>query len=105
LFAVCIVFALVTISGSLIAYNQYVPPRALVKMAAHSGDVTTLDWHPLQPNIVATGGASDRCVKVWNLESYLSINNKDDSNMSANLNTLSSRGDSVVSDSSGNESY
>lgn len=42
-------------------------------MAAHSGDASTVDWHPVKPYILATGGASDRSVKVWDLEKELSI--------------------------------
>jgi WD40 repeat protein len=83
------VFALVTSSGSLIAYNMNVKAKALLKITAHSGESTTLAWHPIQPNVVATGGASDRCVKVWDLESYLSMK-KDDSNMASNVNTMTS---------------
>jgi WD40 repeat protein len=45
----------------------------MIKMAAHSGDASTLDWHPVKPYILATGGASDRSVKVWDLEKELSI--------------------------------
>ena len=33
-------------------------------MAAHDGPVTCLQWHPTQPNILATGGR-DRLVKLW----------------------------------------
>jgi WD40 repeat protein len=66
-----------------------VKAKALLKITAHSGESTTLAWHPIQPNVVATGGASDRCVKVWDLESYLSMK-KDDSNMASNLNTMTS---------------
>jgi WD repeat-containing protein 24 len=102
------VFALVTSSGALIVYSQFVSARALVKLNAHSGDATSLDWHPTRRNIIATGGARDRCVKIWNLDYFLSVlfnNSKDESNMYANANTLSSRGDSVVSDSSGNDSH
>ena len=84
------VFALVTSSGSLIAYHMHVPPRALFKMTAHSGDATTLDWHPTVPGIIATGGANDRSVKVWNLEKHLSMNHKDDSHMASNMNTMTS---------------
>jgi WD40 repeat protein len=99
-----IVFALVTRSGSLIAYNKHIAGRALFKFSAHSGEATTLDWHPLRPTIIATGGGSvDRCVKIWDLEIYLSYM-KDDSNISTNANTLSSKGDSVQSDTSGNDS-
>lgn len=88
-FVVVTVFALVTSSGSLIAYNMNIKAKALVKITAHSGESTTLAWHPIKPNIVATGGASDRCVKVWDLESSLNMQ-KDDSNMSSNLNTMTS---------------
>jgi WD40 repeat protein len=68
-----LVFALVTSAGTLIAYNRHVPVRALVKLNAHSGDSVSIDWHPRRPYVVATGGARDRCVKVWNLESYLNL--------------------------------
>ena len=57
------VFALVTVSGCLIVYNMFVPARPIVKISAHAGDATTLDWHPTKPYIIATGGAGDRCVK------------------------------------------
>ncbi len=90
------VFAIVTSSGSLIAYNRNVKAKALLKITAHSGESTTLAWHPIQPNVVATGGASDRCVKVWDLESYLSMK-KDDSNMASNVNTMTS----VMTETSG----
>jgi WD40 repeat protein len=56
------VFAIVTAGGSLVVYNMHVRVRALVKIAAHSGDATTLSWHP-SPRmefVVATGGATDR---------------------------------------------
>lgn len=100
-------FALVTRSGWLIAYNLCLAGRALVKISAHSVDATALDWHPLKPNIIATGGAADRCIKIWDLDVFLSFltHGKDDNNISANANTFSSRADSVLSDSSGNESY
>ncbi len=58
-----IVFALVTVSGSLIVYNMNIPARALVKIAAHGEDASTLDWHPTRPFVLATGGSADRCVK------------------------------------------
>jgi WD40 repeat protein len=67
------VFGMVTTAGTLIVYNQLVPVRPLAKLNVHSGDAITLDWHPRRPFIVATGGARDRCVKVWNLESYLNL--------------------------------
>jgi WD40 repeat protein len=95
------VFALVTSAGTLIAYNRYVPVRALAKLTAHSGDAITLDWHPQRPYVVATGGARDRCVKVWNLESYLNIDSAGNVNastmstshiMNLNSNTVTSTG-------------
>ena len=95
-----LVFALVTTSGSLIAYNMNLKARALVKMTAHSGDATTLDWHPTRPYVVATGGAGDRCVKIWDLESYLNFN-KDENNMNVNQSTWTSRGESVGTEDSG----
>jgi WD40 repeat protein len=104
----------VTTSGSLIVYNQYVAARAIVKIAAHSGDASTLDWHPTRPNMLATGGASDRSVKIWDLERELSVlhggtttssttpthcnySTKDDitSQMERNSSTGTSRGESV----------
>ena len=56
-------FALVTVSGCLIVYNMFVSARPIIKISAHAGDATTLDWHPTKPYIIATGGAGDRCVK------------------------------------------
>jgi WD40 repeat protein len=100
------VFALVTTSGTLIVYNRYVSAHAIVKMTAHSGDATTLDWHPLRPNVIATGGANDRSVKVWDLEDALSLNLRDDGYVAINSNSLTSRGESIgTNDSSGNDSY
>jgi WD40 repeat protein len=68
-------------------------------MTAHSGDATTLDWHPTRPNIVATGGANDRSVKIWDLETSLSLS-KDDAYMNGNSNTVSSKGESVGTEDS-----
>ncbi len=68
-------------------------------MTAHAGDATTLDWHPRQRGIIATGGAGDRCVKIWNLLDKLNLE-KDDSYMAVNSNTVTSRADSIATDSS-----
>ena len=99
------VFALVTSSGSLIVYNQYVSARAILKMAVHSGDASTLDWHPVHPYILATGGASDRSVKIWDLERELSLlqapvpssSSREEiaHHMERNSSTGTSRGESV----------
>lgn len=88
-------FGLVTGTGSLIVYNMAFPRRALVKMTAHGGDATTLDWHPKRKGVIATGGATDRSVKVWDLESLLSLD-KDDAHMLLNQNTVTSRADSIA---------
>jgi WD40 repeat protein len=65
------VFGVVTASGNLVVYNMHVSVKALVKIAAHTGDASSLDFHPQRPFIVATGGSADRCVKIWDLESSL----------------------------------
>lgn len=94
--------ALVTTSGSLIIYHCSLPRRALVKLTAHAGDATTVAWHPEHWGVVATGGASDRCVKLWDLgDKLLSslplLDRKDGiadstANLVLNQNTTSSRG-------------
>ncbi len=65
------VFGAVTANGNLVVYNMRVSVKALVKIAAHTGDAASLDWHPRWPFVVATGGSSDRFVKIWDLESSL----------------------------------
>lgn len=82
-----IVFALVTVSGSLVVYSMHVTWKSIVKIAAHTGDSSCLDFHPTRPYVIATGGSGDRCVKVWDLESSVSMNKKDDTAISANSNT------------------
>lgn len=62
-FTFCEVFALVTVSGSLVVYSMHVSWKSIVKIAAHAGDATSLDWHPTRPYVIATGGSGDRCVK------------------------------------------
>ena len=93
-------FAIVTSSGSLIAYNMFLSWKALVKLTAHT-DATTLDWHPKLRGIVATGGAGDRCVKIWDIERKISLEQAEESfTTTTNQNTVTSRGDSVATDSS-----
>ena len=65
------IFGAVTANGNLVVYNMHVSVKALVKIAAHTGDAASLDWHPRWPFVVATGGSSDRFVKIWDLESSL----------------------------------
>jgi len=78
---------------------MWIQHSTLIKMTAHAGDATTLDWHPRQRGIIATGGAGDRCVKIWNLLDKLNLE-KDDSYMAVNSNTVTSRADSIATDSS-----
>ncbi|KAI9922704.1 hypothetical protein PsorP6_000681 [Peronosclerospora sorghi] len=40
--------------------------QPLVKFTAHKGLVLSLDWHPTQANVLASGGR-DRYVKIWTL--------------------------------------
>jgi WD40 repeat protein len=54
---------MVTDSGSLIIYNINVIAKPWVRIAAHDGEASSVDWHPTQPYLIATGGASDRTVK------------------------------------------
>ena len=37
--------------------------KPLVKESTHAGDATSVDWHPAQKYIIATGGGRDRSVK------------------------------------------
>jgi hypothetical protein len=71
-----------------------VKAKALLKITAHSG-VNRRLWPGIPSECRSDGGASDRCVKVWDLE-YLSMK-KDDSNMASNVNTMTS----VMTDTSG----
>ena len=93
------IFAMVTSSGSLILYHRSLPMRALGKLTAHTGDATALDWHPTRRGFLATGGSGDRCVKVWDLDDLIAMR-KDDDNMQYNVNTLTSRGESVGTEDS-----
>ena len=62
------VWACVTAAGTLVVYHRRVRIRSLVKRtAAHGREASCVQWHPRVPHIIATGGASDGTVKVWNL--------------------------------------
>jgi hypothetical protein len=77
------VFALVTSSASLIAYNIHLFHKA----------IAILTWG------YCHAWSRDRCVKVWNLWDKLTMD-KDDAYMSCNSNTVDSRADSINTDSS-----
>mmetsp|Transcript_28216 Transcript_28216/g.68653 ORF Transcript_28216/g.68653 Transcript_28216/m.68653 type:complete len:1083 (-) Transcript_28216:1910-5158(-) len=79
-------FGVVTGSGNLIVYSMFLTAKALVKIAAHTKEVTTLDWHPINPFLVATGG-QDRCVKVWDLESFLNMDKQQGDHTSITINS------------------
>lgn len=95
-------------------YSMHITAKAIVKIAAHNGDATSLDWHPTRKYVIATGGSADRCVKgeflrktvwwmcgtltlvklltlpchqVWDLESSISMTKRDDTNIAYNSNT------------------
>ena len=60
-------------SGSLVVYSMHVTWKAIVKIAAHAGDASSLDWHPTRPYVIATGGSGDRCVKGKNTKRTESV--------------------------------
>ena len=60
-------------SGSLVVYSMHVTWKAIVKIAAHAGDASSLDWHPTRPYVIATGGSGDRCVKGKNTKITVSV--------------------------------
>ena len=84
-------FGAVTSNGNLVVYNMHVAVKALVKIAAHTGDAASLDWHPRWPFVVATGGSSDRFVKIWDLESSLALIVNTTNHDNNNKNQLSRR--------------
>ena len=69
--------------------------KPLIKESTHAGDCSCVDWHPTRKYTLATGGGRDRSVKVWDLESGLSIHKQDTS-----LNNIISNASSYRSDTS-----
>jgi WD40 repeat protein len=108
------IFALVTAGGTLVAYHRRVKVRSLVKLTAHGREASCLDWHPRLPHIVATGGANDGSVKVWdlsrqldpehwNIKTPISATLGTSTHHSANFSSVNSKTDfSVVTESSDN---
>jgi len=70
--------------------------KPLIKESTHAGDCTCVDWHPTRKYTLATGGGRDRSVKVWDLESGLSIHKQND----ASTNNIISNASSYRSDNS-----
>jgi WD repeat-containing protein 24 len=60
-------FAAVTDNGTLHVYNVHLPGNYWAKIAAHTGEATTVDWHPTLTYVIATGGV-DRTVKSKSTE-------------------------------------
>jgi WD40 repeat protein len=59
-------FAGVFENGSIQLWDIRKNNQALQVIQAHHGLVLTLDWHPTNPNALATGGR-DRSIKCWDL--------------------------------------
>jgi len=96
-------FAMVTDSGYLIIYDIRVTARPWVKVAAHAGEATTIDWHPTRPCIIATGGGRDRRVKVWDIENlFCSRAHEENVEIKSNANTKGSDMSSSSEKSFGN---
>uniref|UniRef100_A0A6V2AHI3 GATOR complex protein WDR24 n=1 Tax=Ditylum brightwellii TaxID=49249 RepID=A0A6V2AHI3_9STRA len=93
------VFAMVTDSGYLVVYDIRVMIRPWIKIAAHSGEATSVDWHPTRKYIIATGGGRDRIVKVWDIENGLSLTKNDENVQNIKVNSFSNRSLSDHSDS------
>ncbi|KAM4605617.1 cell division cycle protein 20 homolog [Polymixia lowei] len=52
--------------------------QAVCYMSEHQGAVKALAWCPWQPNILASGGGtSDRCIRIWNVNSGSCISSLD----------------------------
>jgi hypothetical protein len=64
-------FAMVTSNGFLVVHNAQLVNngRPMVRIAAHAREATTLDWHPIDPYIIATGSV-DKTVKGKILETF-----------------------------------
>lgn len=56
------VFAMVSDNGTLCVYDIRLN-RPLMKTSAHAGEATSVDWHPSDKYVLATGGGRDRLVK------------------------------------------
>ena len=84
------VFAMVTDNGTLLVYDIRVTSRPWIRLAAHAGEASCLDWHPTRRYHLATGGGRDRSVKVWDLEDGLNLSQMGRSQENARENARSS---------------
>lgn len=87
------VFAMTTDSGYLIIYDTRVVARPFLRLAAHAGECTSVDWHPSRNFVLATGGGRDRSVKVWDVEQSLNLDSTIRTTYNTKLNSFSNRSD------------
>lgn len=59
------VFAMVSDNGTLCVYDIRLNRPVLKTTSAHAGESTSVDWHPSDKYVLATGGGRDRLVKGW----------------------------------------
>lgn len=57
------VFAMVSDNGSLCVFDIRLNRPMLKTTSAHAGEATSVDWHPSDKYVLATGGGRDRLVK------------------------------------------
>lgn len=56
-------FALVSDNGALCVYDIRLNRPVMKTTSAHAGEATSVEWHPSDKFVLATGGGRDRLVK------------------------------------------
>ncbi|OQS04840.1 hypothetical protein THRCLA_02957 [Thraustotheca clavata] len=59
-------FAAAFENGTVEIWDPAYPKKPEVTFTAHQGHILSIDWHPLEPSVIATG-SRDRSVKIWDL--------------------------------------
>ncbi|KAN0039403.1 hypothetical protein ACTA71_001597 [Dictyostelium dimigraforme] len=67
-------FAAAFDNGTIQLWDIRKPTNAVEKITSHQGLVLTIDWHPEEKNIIASGGR-DRAIRVWDFLNGKSLNN------------------------------
>ncbi|KAK5578609.1 hypothetical protein RB653_008281 [Dictyostelium firmibasis] len=67
-------FAAAFDNGTIQLWDIRKPTIAVEKITSHQGLVLTIDWHPEEKNIIASGGR-DRAIRVWDFSNGKSLNN------------------------------
>ncbi|KAN0024868.1 hypothetical protein ACTFIV_009277 [Dictyostelium citrinum] len=67
-------FAAAFDNGTIQLWDIRKPTIAVEKITSHQGLVLTIDWHPEEKNIIASGGR-DRAIRVWDFLNGKSLNN------------------------------